>query len=196
VPQYQQIQTNIVPPRPVRGLAREAALDLQTSLTVIERWMKKPFSAGARPHVALQVLEEVAETGRFTYEHRGDHDAIHALQLAFDLREVAATLPDVLVADLRKAIETCARGPLDPPQEDLAPVQAQSEMIVRAAYARSGESPRQPSHSGAGGRAKPDILLENGTITYGVEVKRPTRLKNVGPSFAKQWPRRRAATVR
>ncbi|MEW5916533.1 MAG: hypothetical protein AB1762_09015 [Gemmatimonadota bacterium] len=60
-------------------------------------------------------------------------------------------------------------------------LQAQSQLVVRAAFFLAGVMPGQPTHSGKDGRKKPDILVENGASTYGVEVKRPTAAKNVVP---------------
>lgn len=171
----------VVPASPIRQFSAQAASDLEHTIARIEKWVGKPFPNESRPYAALEVLREVSTTARFTREQRGDDSGLRAIQLALDLAAIADSLPSDLVKDLRKDLETCAFGPLDPPPDALQPLQAQSQLIVRGALFRAGVSPGQPSHSGSGGRKKPDILVENGLSTYGIEVKRPTALRNVLP---------------
>lgn len=145
---------------------------------MIEEWTGRTFQRDSRFHQALAVLDDVAATGQFTHDQRGDDSSIRALQLAFDAAAIASALPPHRVADLRRDLEICARGPLVP-SEDLQPLQTQSQLVVRAALSAAGVLPSQPTHSGSGGRRKPDILVENGATIYALEVKRPTAAKNV-----------------
>jgi len=106
---------------------------------------------------------------------------MRAIQLALDVLAITGALPVTRVADLRKDLEICGPGPLIPRYDDLQPLQAQTQLVVRAALYLAGADPSQPTYSGARGRKKPDILIENGLTTYGIEVKRPTAGKNAVP---------------
>jgi hypothetical protein len=171
----------VVAPRPVRDITREAANDLQGSIARIEQWIGKSLPSGSRPFRALEVLTDAAESGRFFPDHRGDDSGLRAYQLAQDLKDIADTLPPGRVKDLRRDLEMCMSGPLIPDPAALAPLQAQTQLVVRAALVKAGVSPTQPTHSGSRGRKKPDILVENGLSTYAIEVKRPTAARNVVP---------------
>ena len=171
----------VLPTRPIRQYAKEARADLERVIAQIERWMKRPFPADTRAYTALSVLKDMEVTGHFTREQRGDLSGLRAMQLAMDLRAIAECLPSKVVTDIRRDLEKCASGPLEPQADDLTPLQAQSQLIIRAAFNRVSVPPRYLTHSGRGGRKKPDILIANGAATYGVEVKRPTKLGNVLP---------------
>jgi hypothetical protein len=175
------IERIVVPSRSAGEFASEAANDLEATIGKLEAWMKRPFAASSRPCAALGVLREIARTGQFTVAQRGDAGGIRAMQLALDLDAIGDALPAGVVTDLRRDLETVASGPLMPQPDALGSLQAQSQLVVRAAYFRAGVEPGQPMHSGKGGKKKPDILIANGASIYGVEVKRPTLMKNVLP---------------
>ncbi len=170
-----------LPARPVRKFAAETSRDLLASQEQIEQWMGRTFPDGSRLHQARAVLDDVATTGKFTPEQRGDDDGLRAIQLSLDIAAIAGALPPNRVADLRKDLETCAAGLLSPTAPNLSALQVQSQLVVRSAFFRAGVEPSQPTHSTLGGRKKPDILVVNGLATYAVEVKRPTMSKNVLP---------------
>lgn len=178
---FERRERIVLPNRPILAFAREARADLERLLAQLEDWMKRPFPPSSRLHAALAVLKDMEVTGRFTREQRGNDHGLRAMQLAMDLRAIAECLPNRVVTDLRRDLELCASGPLDPQPDDLTPLQAQSQLIVRAAFNRVGVPPGDLTHSGKDGRKKPDILIANGATTYGVEVKRPTKLRNVLP---------------
>jgi hypothetical protein len=168
----------VIPPRPTKAFAAEAANDLSASIALIRRWGVE-ISESSRPSEALRILRDVAETGNFAPSQRGDDLGIRALQLALDLKAIADTLPRERITDFRRDLIGCVAGKLHPPESDLGPLQLQSQLVIRAAIAKMGEEPEQPRHSGAGGRKKPDILLHNGISTYAIEVKRPAKSKNI-----------------
>lgn len=167
-----------IPPRPIRAFATESARDLRQALARIEAWAGKVFTADSRFHQALTVLDAVAGSGHFIIDDTSGQSTMRAIQLALDTTAIAAALPDERVADLRKDLQTTAAGSLLGDEATRA-LQAQSQLIVRAAFYRAGVRPSQPTHSGSGGRKKPDILVENGTTLHPIEVKRPTAARNV-----------------
>jgi hypothetical protein len=138
------------------------------------------FGAESRFKRAFLVLDQVVQSDG-SAAAAGQSEVLPAIELARDIIAVVDAMPSNRVADFRKDLETCGRGPLVPFSTDYQPVQAQSQLLVRAAFQLAGADPSQPTHSGSGGRKKPDILLENGLSTYGVEVKRPTLARNAVP---------------
>lgn len=116
--------------------------------------------------------------------HRADTLGLRALELAHDLKAIAATLPRKRFADVREDLEITAKGALEPDNdEDWRALQRQSQLIVRAALVKGGIYPDHPTSSPRA--SKPDLLWENGNALYGIEVKRPQRLKNVLANFQK-----------
>ncbi len=170
----------VVPARPIRAFATETARDLRLSLARIEGWTGSACPGDSRFHQALTVLDRIANSGQFVVDDTAGESTMRAIQLALDALAIADALPDQRVADLRKDIHAAGVGSLLGEGATQA-LQAQSQLIVRAAFYRAGVKPSQPTHSGARGRKKPDILIENGTANHPVEVKRPTAAKNVVP---------------
>ena len=85
-------QRMFVPRRPASAIAAEAARDLANSVQAIERWRVK-VAPGSRPMLALEILYHAAATGRIAPHQRGDNRGLRALQLALDIKDIAATLP-------------------------------------------------------------------------------------------------------
>jgi hypothetical protein len=168
-----------IPARPARQWAEEARSDLSRSLAAISKW-GVPIPRPSRASGAIEILEDIVKTGRITPEQRGDDLGFRSLQLALDLSAIANTLPLARIADFRKDLTGALSGQLA--SDDLRPLQLQSQLIVRAAYALMGERPTQPTYSGNRGKKKPDILIENGLSSYAVEVKRPTKERNINVS--------------
>ncbi len=167
-----------VPVRPIRELAAEAAGDLKQTIARLTNWGVR-VPAASRARTALEVLEHVASSGQFTSEQRGDDTAIRALQLSMDLRAITDSLPTDLVAELRRDLEKCVAGKLAFDPDDLEPSQFQSQLIIRAAFAKMGVVPLVPTKAEFSGGKRPDILVENGVSRYGIEVKRPTKASTV-----------------
>ncbi|HEX7961399.1 MAG TPA: hypothetical protein VF493_15865 [Terriglobales bacterium] len=170
-----------VPARPIRAFCNDTSSDLRASIGKIETWMGRPLPASSRFHLALAELDRLAQKGDFDVDPATRERGMRAIQLALDMFAIAEALPAERIADLRRDLEACAAGTLVPSGADFVPLQAQSQLIVRAALYRAGVAPSQPTHSGSGGRKKPDILIENGLSEYAIEVKRPTVLKNALP---------------
>jgi hypothetical protein len=158
----------VIPARPVRKFAEETARDLRVAINRIETCMGRPFPRDSRLHRALAVLDLVSASGRFDAGANGDQSCMRAIQLALDIFAIAEAMPSHRVADLRKDLELCAAGPLVPDSGNLRSLQAQSQLVVRAAFYRAGVNPTQPTYSGSDGRKKPDILLENGVGVFTV----------------------------
>ena len=63
----------------------------------------------------------------------------------------------------------CLAGGLELAPENRSALQYQSQFVVRAAFVRGGIEPYHPSSSPRRGK-RPDLLVENGTIRYGIEA--------------------------
>lgn len=143
-------------------------------MRLLETWGVRVQEHG-RQAQALSTLLQIADDGLFAPYQRGDALGMRALELALDLRVIAETLPLSRIADLRKDIEACLNGPLDPSEDERKPLQLQTQLCVRAAIEKVGVETDQPRHSGRGGRKKPDLLVQQGTLPYAIEIKRPTK---------------------
>lgn len=140
--------------------------------------------ADSRFWAAREVLSFGQETGRLMPRHRQDPLGLRALELAHDLKVISSALPQKRIADVREDLEIMAKGALEPTaDEDWRALQRQSQLIVRAVLVRAGLSASHPSESPS--KTKPDLLWENGNSLYGIEVKRPRKMKNALPNFTK-----------
>jgi hypothetical protein len=126
---------------------------------------------------------EATETGMLVPDHRGDQLGLRALELSFDYSAIAETLPTKRIAAVRRELRDSTKGNLDPPAHRRTALQLQTQFVVRAALVRAGVFPVHPTHSPKTGKSSPDMLVENGLSTYGLEVKRPEKTKNVARLF-------------
>ena len=172
------METLIIPPRPIRAVARDAATSIEASIASLRDWgVKVPDNS--RLHQALDVLNQAASSGLLAPAHRGDQLGLRALELAYDYADIGATLPLKRVATVRQELEQSLAGSLDPSAVDRSALQLQSQFLVRAALVLVGLSPRHPSPRP---RVKsPDLVVENATSEYGIESKRPEYARNVIP---------------
>jgi hypothetical protein len=168
-----------IAPRPIRALACEAIEDIDGAISILRAYgVKVPESS--RLHQAKDVLMEAVNTGALVPAHRGDSLGLRALETSLDFSAIAATLPPTRVADVRRELSAAVEGGLELAAENQTALQYQSQYVVRAALVRAG---LQPMHPLAGPRKgkKPDLLIEQGTMTYGIEAKRPQAARNVVP---------------
>ena len=164
--------------RPSREVASQAASELSRALSLLgDAGVDIPSSS--RLHQAKQLLESAAVTGAIIPEHTGDYRGLQALELAFDYAAIADTLPSRRNAALWRELRDSVRGDLSPPASNRQPLQLQAQAIVRAAFVVAGLSPQLPTHSARTARSAPDLTLDNGTLRYAIEVKRPEKAHNV-----------------
>jgi hypothetical protein len=172
------VLTRIIPPRPIRDVARDAATSVRASLRSLQDWGVKALD-DSRLHQALDVLDPAASNGILIPSHRGDQLGLRALELAYDYDDIAATLPSKTVAAVRRELEQSLVGSLEPSASDRRALQLQSQFIVRGALVLAGLDPRHPLPR-SGGKS-PDLVIENAISEYGIEVKRPEFARNVLP---------------
>lgn len=169
-PSRESFESSAIPPRPVEEIAAEALQDLKTASGKLTEWGVK-IPAESRLFKASAILERAAKTGELAPAQRGDDLGLRSLEFAFDYAAIADTLPPKRIAVVRHELERSLIGELDPPSEARGPLQLQSQFVVRAAFVRAGLNPDHPKPTE--GVKNPDLVLENGIASYGVEVKRP-----------------------
>ena len=169
-----------VAPRPIRDVAREALASIEASIGRLEAWGAR-VSTESRLNQAAAVLKHGAESGVLVPRHRNDRLGLRALELSFDYRDIASTLPSRRIASIRHEIEQSLQGELEPREGALKPWQLQSQFMVRAALVRAGLQPVHPSKSSQQASKTPDLVIKNGLSSYAVEAKRPEYSRNVVP---------------
>ena len=172
----------MIPPRPIRVIAAAAVGDVDDALQLLKNWGVK-IPTDSRLHQARAILEQGARVGVLAPSHRGDSLGLRSLEIALDYSAIARTLPTEPLAAMRRELRDSLTGPIDPPEGELGPLQLQSQAVLRAAFVFAGESPIHPTHSPQRGLSSPDLILENGTMRYGIEAKRPQVEKNILPRF-------------
>lgn len=171
-----------IPPRPVREIAAEMALDVESTLGALEKF-GVAVPATSRLHEALEILRAAEKDGKLAPIQRGDTLGLRAIELALDFRDIAAVLPDKRSAVLRRDLDRAVQGQLEPPENARGPLQSQSQLVVRTAFIRGDAEPLHPPSKPQAGVPDPDILLENGQYRYGIEVKRPQARKALVARF-------------
>ena len=171
-----------VPARPIEVIAAEALADVDYSIQRLTDW-GVVITPRSRLHQAREILEHAVTTRELVPIHRGDDLGLRALELAFDYGAIAETLPDSVIASMRRELRDSLLGPLNPPDHDRGPLQLQSQAVMRAAFVRAGEMPRHPTHSPKKGKSSPDLILDRGTASYAIETKRPQLRKNIISQF-------------
>lgn len=171
-----------IPPRPIKTVAAEAVDDVDYSLERLTKWGVEILPS-SRLHQAREILAHAVETGALVPKHRGDDLGLRAMELAFDYAAIAETLPASVVANMKRDLRDSLRGPINPPETERGPLQLQSQAVLRAALVRAGEEPRHLTHSPKKRLSSPDLILDRGTYSYAIEVKRPQEEKNILRQF-------------
>jgi hypothetical protein len=171
-----------VPARPIEVIAAEALADVNHSIRRLTEW-GVGIEPSSRLHQAREILEHAIKTRELVPKHRGDDLGLRALELAFDYGAIAETLPKAVIANMKRELRDSLLGPINPPANRRGSLQLQSQAVMRAAFVRAGEMPRHPTHSPKKGKSSPDLIFDNGTVSYAIETKRPQVRKNIIPQF-------------
>lgn len=167
-----------IAPRPIDTIAAEAVAAVDFSIQRFAEWGIR-LPSDSRLHQAREILAHAVATRELVPKHRGDDLGLRALELAFDYKAIAASLPPTVIASMKPDLRDSLRGPLNPSPKKRNSVQLQSQALVRAALVLAGQQPRYPSRSSTKGIKSPDLLLDCGTVSYSIEVKRPQERHNV-----------------
>jgi hypothetical protein len=117
-----------------------------------------------------KVLRQISLDGAYPRDPEKLRLAVRALLDAHEFRYILPCLTDDQVPHFAKQLQLAIGGSVDRDELDRMPYQYQTQFWVGAALAFAGVQPMIPAESG---RKSPDYVIENGTIHYGVEVKRP-----------------------
>lgn len=123
---------------------------------------------------SAQVLLQVHEAGVYPVAEQRLIEIGRALQDAHDFRYIGACMPpdrlDPIALDLQEAVG----GTRVDYEESRAPYQFQVQYLVGAILGFGDVTPITPI---ASDKSYPDFYFQNGTLWYGVEVKRPASVK-------------------
>lgn len=155
------------------GLAVLAS-KLGEAIGIIRSW-KIRVSEPSRLPAAKRLLEQVAKAGAYPSDPVQLNRISNSIRIAFDFYHITRVLPeeriDAVVEDLRRALG----GTLD----DVGPSEAhraQSQVLTAAVMAAGGLQPGAPATDGG---ATPDYVVQVGTLSFAVEIKRPESLSGV-----------------
>ena len=128
--------------------------------------------SGSRFPLISRLLRTTSAAGRYPND-RGALEVVgESIRDAQEFIEISAALPSTPVASVVETLRRAIKGGLTDSQSIGPHLRAQTELWVGAMM--SGEGHRTgvlDRH--ASGEKNPDYILENGTLRYGVEVKRP-----------------------
>jgi hypothetical protein len=162
-------------PLPAAEICANALEDLTSALATFGEWRVTELTNGRTQH-ALAELKSTAMRGAFPAKVEERRLVVNALNLANDFADIAKFLTAPLEPMTYKTLKKAMRGTLSQRETQRGPYQAQSELWQLAVLARGGLSPfALPVKEG---RLLPDYGVELGSITYGIEVKRPQNRSN------------------
>lgn len=165
-------ETLLVPPRPIRQIASDGIAAVDVSVAALSEWGVR-LSEASRLHQARAVLSTALDDPSVRLDRLGGGVGLHALEVAYDFRDISSSLPGRRVATVRKELERSLSAPLDPDPVDRHALQTQSQYLVVAALHRAGVELEYPTHSPQKGIKSPEVIAINGMAAYAVEVKRP-----------------------
>lgn len=157
------------PPPPDKIPTAERMADLADRLThaiaVIAKWGIQVDAS--RLIDAKRLLRDVAAAKSFPESHDELVKIAHAARDAQEFAEISGMLPDEPIPPVATALRdaTTDRTPKDSP---LRPYQAQAELWVGAMLSCATDFVGSPLDHG-----RPDYVVRQGNMQYGIEVKRP-----------------------
>jgi len=182
---------------PGRKEHRYAPADCGPHANVLNKAILRLESAGIRisEHSRLRrhttFLARVAETGSFPTTESEQHRLANALSDAAEIDLIVQTLPSTFTPlELGELRELAGGTPEHAPNEPALRYQAQ--WWLRSVLAMGGYDPQTPTSA----RESPDYLVYEGTLSYGVEVKRPGTLRGALELIAKGARQLRSQAVR
>jgi hypothetical protein len=102
-----------------------------------------------------------------------DGTVVNAFRSALDFVEIAKLMPAELTSRDLGDYALALGGSLREDEENRQPYQYQSAFWFGTVLHRAGLAPQVPKPPRKGAGPNPDYLVHNGTMCYGVEVKRP-----------------------
>jgi hypothetical protein len=119
---------------------------------------------------AIDTIERAARAGAHPTAKRDQLAFAHAMSDAADFFDIGHILPSQLTTQLVGELRTLMKGQVGRTSQDGSSQRFQSQFWLGTILHRGGYRPQVPQ--GLGNRA-PDYLIEEGTMVYGVEIKRP-----------------------
>jgi hypothetical protein len=126
--------------------------------------------ASHRLRQSAEFVRACAQAERLPDVENGETILSNAARNARDFVEIASCLGTSPSRETRNEIAQALVGSLGEREPDQKPYQLQSSLWFGTVLHRAGLAPRRPSVTR--GQPNPDYLVERGTMTYGIEVKR------------------------
>ncbi len=153
-------------------LLKELAQRLQVGLKKLRGW-GLAIPAFGRLDAAIRVLERIAAAGAMPTDMSELRKMAYAIRDAEEFALIADALLEPPKGDLRRDLERAAGGELAGTTiSTRKAVQYQTQLWVAAAYAHAGVRVRPLA---TGTVPTPDYELDDATMEYGIEVKRPIK---------------------
>lgn len=124
---------------------------------------------------ALQTIERVAASGTLPITKREQLKFAEAMSDAGELYEIGHILPARPSSQVVGELGKLMKGSLGDLHANKGPRRFQSQFWLATILHRGGYRPRVPPDKGTGA---PDYLIDEGTMTYGAEIKRPDSSKS------------------
>lgn len=159
------------PPPPEKTLTAERVEDLadrlMEALATIENWGIQVDAIG-RLREGERLLREVAAANAFPQSHEDLVEVAHAARDAQEFAEIGWMLPAEPIHPVAIALKDATADETSKPMSHLRPYQAQAELWVGAMLSCAADFVGSPLRHG-----RPDYIVRNGDMQYGIEVKRP-----------------------
>lgn len=144
---------------------------MMEALTVIEEWGIR-VDAISRLREGERLLRDVAAANAFPQSHDKLVRVAHAARDAQEFSEISGMLPDEPIHKVAVALRDAATSQTS--ETSLHPYQAQAELWVGAMLSCAADFVGSPR-----GRGRPDYIVREGNMQYGIEVKRPESTRRV-----------------
>lgn len=150
-------------------LCKHMAGFLGDAITKLRAWNVRVLDV-SRLEVERRLLLDVATRGCYPHNPAQLRQIAHALRDAHEFRYISASMPEARIEQLVKELQRTVGGTPDRRSCKREAYQYQTQFWVGAILGFGNVRPIIPPTSS---RRSPDYLLRNGTLSYGVEVKRP-----------------------
>ena len=158
------------PPPPEKIMTAERMADLADrlieALAAIEKW-GIDVDAISRLREGERLLRDVAAARAFPQSHDELINVAHAARDAQEFAEISGMLPDEPIPPIAIALWDATTDQA-PKASLLRPYQAQAELWVGALLSCAADFVGSPLRPG-----RPDYIVREGNMEYGIEVKRP-----------------------
>lgn len=160
-------------------IAKPSGLDflatgLSESIDIVKTWnIRVPDSS--RLPLAVRLLQRTSKLSEYPPDTQELVRIGNAIGTGFDFYRITRFLPDERIPAIAEDLRRALGGSLDDTGPSSA-FRAQSQISLAAILTAGGLKPGAPETTGA---STPDYLVSIGTVTFGVEIKRPESVRSI-----------------